>query len=164
MMKVALFVTLAALCAYGAWRWLLRDVSEETIAAPQVMGGSLVVRKETCRRYYFGSGHWGYGGGDRRVTLRFELDGRELAWRGKPAEEPRVLQRAEEAVFLFYRHGTGGWEAVDQREFPAKLAVCNLSTEGQAWRNADDEARRDLIADHDEQRVQKLLDELFDGR
>ncbi len=180
MTKLALLVALAALCAYGAWRWLLRDVHDETIVAPQVMGGSLLVSKETSRRHYFGSGHWGYGGGDRRITLRFELNDRELSWRGKPAEEPRVLQRGEGTVFivtqedarsvsgstqlLFYRRGVDGWETMAPSDFPAKLAVCNLSKAGQAWRSADEHARRDLLADHDEQRVQELLDELFEGR
>jgi hypothetical protein len=176
---VAFFALVVA--AYVSWRWVVRHTEVRTIDAPQVFGRPIRVSKISSRRLYFGSGHWGYGGGDSRVVLEFSLGDRTVRWEGKVDEEPRVLQVREHEAYLisqedpwtvslranlnFYTLASTvdgvKWSPSEWKWFPAEVARCNLSETGNRWRAADAEGRRHLQADYTEQYVQDLLDRLF---
>lgn len=181
MTKLAVIFCILVVAAYASWRWLVRHTEVATIDAPQVFGDPVRVKVLTSSRLYFGSGHWGYGGGDTRVVLEFTFGDRTMHWEGKVDEEPRVLQvRGHEAYLIsqedpwtvslrghlnFYTLASSAnetrWIPMEWKRLPADVAFCNLSETGSRWRAADAEGRQHLQADYTEQYVQDLLDRLF---
>lgn len=181
MNKITLAIVLVCLAGYASWRWFLRHTVLTTIDARQVSGDTVRVTRATSRRLYLGSGHWGYGGGDLRVVLEFQFGSRSVRWQGSEYEEPRVLQvRGQEAYLVsqanpwslterahlnFYAVASTAdgtrWIPIELDNFPASLAKCNLSPQGNTWRSAGVEERGALLEDSDEKYVQGLLDRLF---
>ena len=140
---LALLVTGALL--YVLWRWVLRTHYEVVVYAPQLDGGAVQVVVRRSNRLYFGLGKlFGVGGGDARVALTFEHDGRTIRWVGEHRWEPRLLQRRGREVYVvsqgninslkgkrslyFFRWNNGAWSAISAGEFPGELGQMNLWT------------------------------------
>src|SRR5688572_11470116 len=134
-----------------------------------VLGATIVVA-------YLG---WRFGG-DNRFEVTFVWQGQTLSWQSQPDEEPWLLQRLADVVFVvsetwrgsgdpnslvLHRYRGGDWSTLPLDQLPPQMAVCNLSSFGPRWHSGTRVAKegREIRVVNDGV-VQEKLDKLFLGR
>lgn len=161
------------------WKWVVRDVHRLEFDAVQARGGTLVVQRVERRRLYFGSGHFGFGGGAHTVELRFLLGEHPVRWKGLEDQRPWVLQVADGAAYLvvqvaplyagrrseleFWKLDQRDWTRIPPEDFPPDLAVCNISPYGPGWTEVNEslQDRTVRVVNHEGRYIQELLDQRF---